>query len=270
MSGVLRAVDAEAEPDSSRRISEGEGDPVSQSREVVAASTTEVADALAKLGSLLLDEGTVETLLELLVVLARRTVEKADGVGVTLSESGHLTTASASDPDVEVIDGIQYECKEGPCVSSLAEGIAVSTVDVSKDERWPVFGSHAGAHGIAAMHSEPLIVRGRSVGALNVYSRTVGAFGDRQAKTLELYARQASIVLHNTDAFYSVEDTNRNLNEALQTRDMIGTAKGILMERESLSADDAFDLLTRLSQHSNRKLRDVAAELIRSHEGKLE
>ncbi len=226
----------------------------------------EVPDALIQLSGVLLNEAATDSLLELLVVLARRTVAKADGVGVTLKENGSFKTASSSDQEVDEVDRIQYYLHEGPCVSSLESGVAITTPDVRTDDRWPNFAAGAAEHGIAAMHSEPLTVRGESVGALNVYSLASGAFDERSIKTLALYAKQASIVLNNAQAFYSAEDANRNLKEALATRDIIGTAKGILIERESVTSAEAFEMLTRLSQHSNTKLRDVAAEVVRMTE----
>lgn len=114
--------------------------------------------------------------------------------------------------------------------------------------------------------SLPLQVGDRTTRALNLYfnrKRGTQGFGADAARTL---ARQAGAVLANAAALIGAELTNQHLEEALASRDLIGQAKGILMAREGIDADAAFDILRRASQRTDRKLRDIAAEVV-SHLG---
>lgn len=131
---------------------------------------------------------------------------------------------------------------------------------------WPTFTSRAQGLGFGSVMSLPLQVGDRTTRALNLYfnrKRGTQGFGADAARTL---ARQAGAVLANAAALIGAELTNQHLEEALASRDLIGQAKGILMAREGIDADAAFDILRRASQRTDRKLRDIAAEVV-SHLG---
>ncbi len=132
--------------------------------------------------------------------------------------------------------------------------------------RWPEFGDAATEAGIVKMLSTPLQARDRTVGALNLYAVSDHAFADDGVALAGVFARHAGAVLANAAAYSDAESTNANLLEALATRQLIGQAMGIVMASERCSSDDAFDVLRRVSQHANVKLRDIAAELVRSTE----
>jgi len=104
------------------------------------------------------------------------------------------------------------------------------------------------------MLSFQLYVEGDNLGALNLYSREPNAFDDESEHIGLLFASHAAV------AFADAQKLDQ-LNSAVETRDLIGQAKGILMERYQISAEQAFRVLTRVSQQRNRKLRDLAAEL---------
>ena len=127
---------------------------------------------------------------------------------------------------------------------------------------WAAFSEGAAQAGVRTVWSLPLRVRQRTTGALNLYATVAESWEDPAAGAARGLARQASVVLANAAALMSTQLTNQHLQEALESRDLIGQAKGILMARQSIGADDAFDILRRASQRSGRKLRDVAAELI--------
>jgi AmiR/NasT family two-component response regulator len=112
--------------------------------------------------------------------------------------------------------------------------------------------------------SIPFLPMGQPIGTLNIYSRSTDAFCDDDVGTATLFAEQAAIVIANSVAYSSAVGTNDQLREAVESREVIGQAKGILMEREQCSADEAFDLLKSVSQRTNRKLRTVAQDVIDS------
>lgn len=101
-----------------------------------------------------------------------------------------------------------------------------------------------------------------TLGALNVYSQNVRALASEAVSVARQLANQASVVLLNAAAFEPAELTNHQLSEALKTRDLIGQAKGLLMARQDIDAGAAFDILRRASQRTNRRLREIATELL--------
>jgi GAF domain-containing protein len=115
---------------------------------------------------------------------------------------------------------------------------------------------------MSSVLSTPFIVQERPIGALNLYSASVVAFGAEEAEVASLFAAQASSLLANASAFSITRESNMNLERALESRDVIGQAKGILMAREGCTADEAFDLLRRESQQRNEKVIDIARRLV--------
>ena len=113
----------------------------------------------------------------------------------------------------------------------------------------------------ASIVSVPLTVGGTSIGAIKVYSAQPDAYSEHDEHLLSLFARQAAILLVNTQTLADARQLSANLTVALTNRDVIGQAKGILMERHRLTAEEAFRLLARVSQHTNTKLIDVARYL---------
>lgn len=102
-----------------------------------------------------------------------------------------------------------------------------------------------------------------SIGALNLYSKTERAFDERATAVGEIFARQASIALHNAHTYAAAREPSEQLNDALQSRDVIGQAKGILMEREGVTDQAALDMLKSASQNANVKLREIAERVVR-------
>jgi GAF domain-containing protein len=215
------------------------------------------------MGGLLLSDLTVDTVLELATEITERTVRSASAVSLTLVREDGAQTPNASEPVARDLDEVQYKEDEGPCLEAYAER-AVVNVSLADDrsQRWPAFRDAAEAHGIRSILSVPLVAGDRAFGALNVYSREPAAFDGIEVATASLLAAQAAAVLANAVAFADASALNAQLRDALESRDLIGQAKGILMERESCDAEAAFTILRRASQRTNRKLREVAAELV--------
>jgi GAF domain-containing protein len=133
----------------------------------------------------------------------------------------------------------------------------VRVADMASEDRWPEFARQASEAGAASMLSLQLYVEGDNLGALNLYSRTPGAFDDESEQVGLLFASHAAVA-------YAGVRKEAQLAKAVASRDLIGQAKGILMERYKISAERAFLVLTRVSQNTNRKLNDIATELART------
>ncbi len=221
----------------------------------------ELLDALQKLSSLLESEDALEKTLQSVVDLSTGTLPGCDAAGVTLRIDGKKTTAAASDEYTLEIDKIQYDLDEGPCLAALEESEFKKIDAVSEESRWPEFCRRAAEKGFRSSLSFPLKSNG-TVGALNIYATEERAFGEDDIGVAKIFARQASIALANAQTYVAARRLSDQLNEALKSRDMIGQAKGILMEREGVSDEEAFEMLKTISQNSNVKLRDIAQRLI--------
>jgi GAF domain-containing protein len=116
--------------------------------------------------------------------------------------------------------------------------------------------------------SIPLQVRGETLGALNLYSKTLSAFEGTGAANADLFGEHAAVAVANAYTFANALRLSENLKEALKSRELIGEAKGILMAREGVTEDEAFEMLRRASQRANLKLRDIAQELVNKIEAR--
>lgn len=194
--------------------------------------------------------------LQLAVAVVVELVEGCDSAGVTMVTRDGLETMAATSQLVTNSDQLQYELGEGPCVDTVKTHTTVISNEIASDPRWPRWGPLvAQRYGVGSMLSLLLYTGEDSYGALNLYS------GRRDA-----YNSDDILVAHSLAAHLAVavaaarEIDHRGL--AMVSRLEIGQAEGILMERYKMAAEQAFELLRRLSQNSNRKLVLVAEELV--------
>ena len=164
-------------------------------------------------------------------------------------------------PVVERADALQHEAGEGPCLDALRLGEPFYAEDLSDDARWPAFGPAATALGMRSLLALPLSSH-ETVGALNLYAGYPHAFGVVDRARAVLLAGLAALAFTSARSHETEERTAANLHAALTTREVIGQAQGILMERERITGNQAFDILRRASQHLNIKLREVAQSLV--------
>jgi GAF domain-containing protein len=218
----------------------------------------------ADLALMVLSGQTVPGLLDVIVNLAVTTVPRVDAASVSLvvHDGERLETTSATSPAVRAADEAQYRYGGGPCVEAIRTGAEVAvSLPVP---RWSGFSSAAGGLGFSSVRSFPLRPRDKTLGALNLYCKA-GHRSDRQSwLAARALAGQAAVVLANASTLVSAELANRHLRDALESRDVIGQAKGILMARHGVSAEQAFDDLRRASQSSGRRLADVAGDVVGS------
>jgi GAF domain-containing protein len=174
--------------------------------------------------------------------------------GVTLLQDGTLSSPAHTGDLPSAVDELQYRLGQGPCVQSSRDQITVVANDLRTESRWPEFAAGAVELGVLAMMSFQLFVEKTSFGALNLYSDATDVFDAEAEQIGLLFAAHAGVALAESRVA-------ANLRVALNSRDVIGQAKGIIMERYKLRPQQAFDMLVYVSQQQHRKLRDVALEL---------
>ncbi len=219
-------------------------------------------ESVAALSRFVVSEKSLSESLTRVAELSLRAVYGADGAGVTWVEMGEPTTVTAAGDFARRIDEIQYALDEGPCLQAYQTQQAVLVDDLRHDQRWPRFAPPALEYGLRGVVAVPLAVRGTRLGALNIYALQEGMLDESATATATLFAEHAAIVLANADAFSRAKSEAANLEQALTSRAVIDTAKGIVMARRHCDAEAAFEHLRTLSQAQNRKLREVAQELV--------
>jgi GAF domain-containing protein len=221
-----------------------------------------LSEGIAELSRLLVNEEALDDPLLRVADLACRYVGDADVAGVTLLRDGKPSTTVYTDPTSPQIDSAQYETGIGPCLEAFRQQRVFRVDSTAEDEQFPAFSQAAAEHGIQSTISFPLAVRGNGIGALNLYSKQLGAFSADAEKVGMVFADQASVALANAQLYASAYRMTQQLQEALTSRAVIDQAKGILMGQHRVGADEAFDILRTTSQRENRKLRDLAQELV--------
>ena len=219
---------------------------------------------VAQVAVALFAAGSVQVTLQRIVDLAERAVDGCEAAGIFLDDHGTVSTAAASGALVEVVDRLQIGAGEGPCIDASRSNSTFYAADLIDDQRWPTFGPLAVATGIRSVLAYSLSADRPS--ALNLYAQLPAAFGATDRAQGLLFATLASLALDSAQERASEEKRAGNLIDALRTRELIGQAQGILMERERITGDQAFDVLRRASQHMNIKLREVAETLVETGE----
>lgn len=219
-------------------------------------STTGIAAVVAEAARTINAPRSVQARLEAIVQAAPGTVPGFDQVSVSVSyRDGPVQTRAASSDVVEKLDLHQYEAEEGPCFEALRSPGLVVVPSVRAEQRWPDYVARAVQAGVTAQMAVHLRDEAGVRGSLNLY-RTLGEGIDPDAPDLAvLFATHAALALGRAH-------TEEHLTTALDTRKMIGEALGILMERYKIDEGRAFGFLTRASQTSNFKLRDIAREIV--------
>jgi GAF domain-containing protein len=215
----------------------------------------DVAQALRDVARSLEAEPDLQHVLAAIVASVTGTVPGAEHAGVSLREGKLLHTVASTSDLTKRINNVEHELDEGPCLQALLDHHSYRIDDMSQDTRWPRFAAAAEAHGVRSMLGYKLFTSGRNLGALDLYSSKRNAFDADSEVIGELFAAHAAIALIGSTQ-------QAEFRRALSSRDTIGIAKGILMQRERISDDQAFNLLVSTSQNANIKLHDLAEWLV--------
>lgn len=210
------------------------------------------------------DDEVIDGALRLAATLARAVVGGADGVSVSLRRRGKLETVAATDQTISAMDATQYDTGEGPCVDASIHGHWFHAESLGEETRWPSFTPRARALGIQAILSSPLLVQNRPVGALNIYSRTSGAFTQVAQELAAIFAFETSAILNEAETDVIDDHLSVRFLGALRAREVIAQAQGVLMERDGLAEHDAYTALRRLSLENGRPLQERAEHIVDS------
>lgn len=204
-------------------------------------------------------DAQLQPTLDTIVAMAVSTLSSARYAGLILVSRGELVPQATTGRPPHLLDLLQQKLRGGPCIDTAQDQSITRIKDMHQDVRWPDFSAQAAHLGIFSLLCVPLWVDNRRLGTLSLYADHADAFGDHDERVATLFATLAALALagaQRTDQLYS----------ALANRDLIGQAKGILMERQRITADVAFARLAQASQAENMKLAAVARHLVETGE----
>jgi transcriptional regulator with GAF, ATPase, and Fis domain len=224
--------------------------------------TDNLSQVFGALAVHLQSEADAEATLQAIVKSAGAIVPGARWAGVSMISKNEVDSRAPSDLLVAELDSVQCELNDGPCLDALRNQRTVRIDDMATETRWPQFASAARERGVHTLLSFQLFVVGTNLGALNLYGDHAGAFTAESEAIGEVLAQHASVALMAAESEHQFES-------ALESRDLIGQAKGLLMQRNNISALHAFRLLVEASQEANMKLADVARWLTDQHESQI-
>lgn len=215
----------------------------------------------ARLATALQANPPLDEVLEVILAAGVDTVPGCAAASVALTTHGRRQTAASTATWAADLDAAQLELGCGP-LPTAADGAMESTTDLTADARWPRLADLHSAGAARAVVSVGLVVGGTDHGVLTLYSDLGGHFGQQALRIADLLAAHAAAALARTLERRTYEAQAEALHHALASRDVIGQAKGIMMEQRSITADEAYLLLRETSQRLNIKLRDVAQHVV--------
>lgn len=215
-----------------------------------------VAEMFSQVARSLAGHTDAQNTLDQIVHLAVEHLEHCEYAAVSLVEGRRITSPVSSNDIPRVVDAIQTEVGEGPCLDAIREHEVFQTGDLAAEDRWPRFSRRAHAEtGISSILGVRLFVEDRTLGALNLYSTRRDAFDDTDVALASVFAAHAALAM-------STAKRETELEHRAQSRDLIGRAKGILMARSDVGDDEAFEMLRRASQRMNLKVTQIAERIV--------
>jgi ANTAR domain/GAF domain len=222
--------------------------------------TSQLMASFSETTRALFSAGSAADTLRAVVDLAVETIDGCDFASIFVVDGDQVTTSAGTDPVAAQVAVAQHHAGEAPGLEAITQGGTVYVEDLTDDQRWVRFGAEAAAAGVRSALAIRLSDDGTRGAALCLYARYPRAFGALDRAKGVVLAAMAGLAL--TAAEEHDDEARHNVQAALTTQTMIGQAQGILMERERITADQAFDILRRASQHLNTKIRDVAQALV--------
>jgi GAF domain-containing protein len=226
--------------------------------------TDELAAVFARMSGLLLSHETVDTALGLLSSLAQDTVPGSTGAGVSIIDERRRRSSGSTDDRVREADRLQYELHEGPCLEATAARRLVRVDDLSADRRWPHWAEAALPLGLHAAMSAPLVVGNTALGAIKVYADRPGAFDARSEQLLSVFAAHAAILVANIQAYDRAKRLSQEMRDAFAGRDVVNTAKGVLMGRHAVDEATALGMLMARAEQDGSSVAAAAQAVVAS------
>ena len=238
------------------------GQPSAQAAGTGAGGDDDLSQRLADLAREMQRQPASTDVMDVIVSAVVGMVPGAEEASISLAKRGRHVVSSAATSDLpRRFDELQEETRQGPCMDAMYEHQTIRVDDLATSRLWPELARRVGEIGVSSMVCFQLFVAGDDLGALNVLARRPGAFTDESERIGLMFASHAAIAMAQAQKL-------NHLGFALASRDVIGQAKGVLMERYKITSDQAFALLAKASQDTNRKLHEVAEYL--THTGILD
>jgi GAF domain-containing protein len=221
---------------------------------------------LDRLGRLPIAEHSLSSVLQQVSAVTAEVLPEEPVTSVTVVDGGRPGTVAASGALARTLDEVQYRLGEGPCLAAATTGRRSELVDTRSPVDWADFSARAAAEGCRSVLSFPLPGGNRVAAALNVYSCWSAVPDEGTLGRLVRLAEYAVVAVSNAYLYETALERAGHLERALDSRAVIDQAKGILMERFKLTAEQAFQVLTRVSMESNVKVRDLAERFVATGE----
>jgi GAF domain-containing protein len=222
--------------------------------------------ALEVLGRLSLREHSMDSLLGTVADVTKSVMPGDAEASITVLVNDRPSTAVYTGQLALDCDESQYGRGYGPCLHAAATGELTEIADTARETRWPDYARRAAEYGSRSSLSVPLPVSEHVRVGLNIYARRPNAFDEHSRAVATRLGPYAAVAVANMHEYQSARDQASNLEVALESRAVIDQAKGILMERHKLTADQAFQFLAQASMRTNRKLRTLAEHLVTTGE----
>ena len=201
----------------------------------------------------------LEPALQAIAATAVTTLSSAQHAGLITVSRGMLIPQATTGRPPQLLDQLQQKLNDGPCIDAAVQQTLIRIDDMHRESRWPDFAAEAESLGVCSMVCVPLRVHEQCLGTLSLYSERATAFNSHDERVTTLFATLAAIALAEAQR-------TDQLHTALANRDIIGQAKGILMERRRITSNTAFSYLSKASQDVNMKLTSVARHLVETGE----
>jgi transcriptional regulator with GAF, ATPase, and Fis domain len=214
-----------------------------------------IQSTIAELVSALVRGAGIEEMLTKLTSASVALVPGAEFAKISLIENGHLHSIAATSELAAVLDGAQQAAGHGPCLDAVNAQTPIRSSDLGTDVRWPRFAVTATSAGVHTVLSCPMDMPGATGAALSLFGSQPGAMGIRADAAAAMLAHHAAIVLFTAEH-------ERQFKAALATRDVIGQAKGMIIERFGVDSARAFAMLKKMSQQTNTPVRQLAAGVV--------
>jgi GAF domain-containing protein len=226
--------------------------------------TDELAAVFARMSGLLMSEETVDTALGLLSALAEETVPGSTGAGASIIDDRRRRSSGSTDDRVRQADALQYELDEGPCLTATATRQLVRIDDLTTDRRWPRWSAAALPLGFRAAMSAPMVVADTSLGAIKVYADRPESFDAQSEHLLTLFSAHAAILVANVQSYAQATRLSEGMRGAFRDRDLVNTAKGVLMGRNAVDESTALGILLARCEREGTTVAQAARAIVDS------
>jgi len=205
---------------------------------------------------------SLQSVLALATSIAASAIAAATGAGISLIEESSRVSAASTNALVELADERQYELGEGPCLTSWRDSVLIRMDDLEHEGRFPAWTAAAREMHLRSALSTPLMGTHKNLGAITVYSERPYAFRRADEDLLLRLAEQAALLLENLEVLVEVEQTSAAVTSALQLRQQVAIAQGILVQRHRISPEQAFLELAEEAGRRSRTVAEQAADLV--------